>query len=695
MDIRINTLRLHNFKGVRDAEYRFGGKNASIEGTNGSGKSTVFDAFTWLLFGKDHYEQTTDKFDIKPIDPETGEAIPRLDHWVEAELSVGQNVHTLRRCWVENWVKPTGEQEEVMKGHTSMFFVDGMDIGTKREYDATIRQWIDEGVFRMITNPLYFIDARFTDWKARRKALMSLVEGSGSRQRVREEFADLLSEIGNRPLENFRKMVADQRRDNKADLARCRERIAGMTEALPDEVDTAADQAAIDAIRAERNAKMKELEGEIATVDGAIADVNRANEEKKARIDAIYRRITEVQLKMGEVIAEAKKAAQNENLAARTAKEEKRRMMDSMAVGTNAMYQAQKRVEDSLADLAAERGALAAEMDHLRAEYAKQREAAFSFQPTTRCHACGQELPAGSIEEQVRAARDHYEADKKAEVDRIIGRANRIKERVRDMDQEITKVQERIDGYRAEIKEREDTYQQLKAEYEAIVIGPEPDLAEVEDRTRRTKAFLAMTEQELTLRGEASTISADMEGTNDLLLKKNRLEDDRRRIGDEYASAMQPFLSKQAVQQERRRQLDLIREKEAEAARIADELARLERLEFRIAEYVKADIDSVEGDINALFHVARWKMFDRTIDGGLVETCEVMSPEGVPYQSMNDAMKILCGMDTIRVFSGKYHSTAPIFVDNAEGIVCRSFDTPAQVIRLVVADKPLELKIEE
>ena len=91
--------------------------------------------------------------------------------------------------------------------------------------------------------------------------------------------------------------------------------------------------------------------------------------------------------------------------------------------------------------------------------------------------------------------------------------------------------------------------------------------------------------------------------------------------------------------------------------------------------YVKAEIDSQEGAINELFRVARWKMFDRTIDGGIVEMCEVTSEEGVPFRSMNDAKKILCGLDVIRVFSERYDCLAPIFVDNAESITKKTFDT--------------------
>ena len=80
-------------------------------------------------------------------------------------------------------------------------------------------------------------------------------------------------------------------------------------------------------------------------------------------------------------------------------------------------------------------------------------------------------------------------------------------------------------------------------------------------------------------------------------------------------------------------------------------------------------------------------MFDQTLDGGFIEVCDVTTPDGVPYRSMNDAMKTLCGMDCIRVFSERFGVQAPIFVDNAEGVLVSNFGTPAQVIRLVVADR--------
>ncbi len=52
--IRLKQLKINNFKGIKALKLDFGTDgNNTIYGANGSGKTTVFDSFTWLLFGKD------------------------------------------------------------------------------------------------------------------------------------------------------------------------------------------------------------------------------------------------------------------------------------------------------------------------------------------------------------------------------------------------------------------------------------------------------------------------------------------------------------------------------------------------------------------------------------------------------------------------------------------------------------------
>ena len=85
MNIKIKSITLRNFKGLRDVSFDFDGRNATIIGDNGTGKTTIFDALTWVLFGKDSHNSTD--IDIKTIDA-TGEPMHRAEHFVEVALDV-------------------------------------------------------------------------------------------------------------------------------------------------------------------------------------------------------------------------------------------------------------------------------------------------------------------------------------------------------------------------------------------------------------------------------------------------------------------------------------------------------------------------------------------------------------------------------------------------------------------------------
>ena len=67
-EIKILTLSLRNFKGCEALTLEFDGQSASIYGDNATGKTTIYDALTWLLFGKD--SRGRGDFEIKPLGPD-------------------------------------------------------------------------------------------------------------------------------------------------------------------------------------------------------------------------------------------------------------------------------------------------------------------------------------------------------------------------------------------------------------------------------------------------------------------------------------------------------------------------------------------------------------------------------------------------------------------------------------------------
>lgn len=695
MDIRIKSISLRNFKGTRDCTYTFDGRNARIEGANGSGKTTVFDAFTWLLFGKDSKDQTENTFEVKTIDPETGAPIPHLDHWVEAVLFVDGNQVTLRRCWNENWVKPTGEVTPVLKGNSTSYYINGHDAGTKKAYDQFVAQLMGEDVFRLITNPRYFVDDRFTGWQVRRKALMELVKDDPGRERVRKEFADVADKLSGRSIEAVRKQVAAEKRANKRDLDDTLARIAGMKEALPEKVDQAAVQAEIDAITEGADRELASVIEQIKEIDAAIADAGKAADAKKAENAAVWAEITAVQLKMGSYIADAKKEAQDKNAARQeTILRVKANIAAKEATMKGEKAQAE-RARKELDALEQERGRIVSDLQALGERYKAEKAKAFDYTPDTRCPYCGQELPAASVEEAREKAHAAYLEKQRAAVKEITEKAAALKEEGHRMDARIAGTKEIISNSAEKYDLAETEAAKWGAELKRLEAAPAIDLIELEKELRDSEAVRAMQREEQELRLKAQRITARPDGMEEHMQRRAELQKQADDIRERCREAIEPLKGRLSVNRERDRQLELISRKEREAKNFADALAADERMEARLQAYVKADVDSVEEAINGLFRVARWKMFDQTLEGGLVETCEVCTKEGVPYRSMNDAMKTLCGLDVIRVFSERYGAQAPIFIDNAEGITATEFGTTSQVIRLVVADIPGIRVVEE
>lgn len=150
--IRITHLALLNFKGIRSLEVDFDEKETNICGANATGKTTVFDAVCWVLFGKD--SQGRKDFNIKTLDSD-GKPIERLPHSVSLSLDVEGEEIQLRKDYTEHWTKKRGSVEEVFTGHEVKCYYNDVPLSVK-EYSTKIAEICDEQVFKLVTNPFFF-----------------------------------------------------------------------------------------------------------------------------------------------------------------------------------------------------------------------------------------------------------------------------------------------------------------------------------------------------------------------------------------------------------------------------------------------------------------------------------------------------------------------------------------------------------
>jgi len=127
--IELMSLNLKNFQGIKSFNFTPNGVDVDIFGDNGTGKTTVANAFHWLLFGKNSEWQTD--FSIKPI------GVTGVQTVVEGVLITNDKKISLKKTYYEKWVKRRGQTEKEFSGNTTEYEVDGVPK-KKKDYDLII-----------------------------------------------------------------------------------------------------------------------------------------------------------------------------------------------------------------------------------------------------------------------------------------------------------------------------------------------------------------------------------------------------------------------------------------------------------------------------------------------------------------------------------------------------------------------------
>lgn len=205
--ITIEELHLLNFRGARDVRVSFTAGTNVVCGDNGTGKSTLMDAFLWVLFGKD----ADDRKDCEIKRIEAGKMLRRTDATVECRLNVDGRLHTLRRSLREVWSKPRGATEPVFKGNETEYTIN--DVPKKMsEFDAWVAEHLAPAdVFRLLTDAGCFPRLK---WEKQREKLFELA-GGVDEEAVKSSvdgLGDLLARLSGKSLEDYKRELAARKR---------------------------------------------------------------------------------------------------------------------------------------------------------------------------------------------------------------------------------------------------------------------------------------------------------------------------------------------------------------------------------------------------------------------------------------------------------------------------------------------------
>ena len=305
--VTIKRLALTNFKGLRNVAIDFEGSVTTISGRNGSGKTTVIDAFNWLLFGKDSEGNSDQKFGIKTND-KNGAFIPHLEHEVTGTFEVTDtetgetDMKIYRRVLVEEWKEEvnqeTGESREYLKGHHSNYYYNEMPLKTKTEYDRMVAELIPEAVFRVITNPAYFLTQH---WQSQRDMLLQMAGDITDEQILASDpkFGKLLELLQGKTLEGYQAKIKEDRAKLEADLQKIPTRIDEVMRNTPQELDFTA-----------LEAQLSQLTEEYDSIDKAMTSKAEANRQAYEQKSSIQQQINGLRLKQQNVLFEAKQKEQ-------------------------------------------------------------------------------------------------------------------------------------------------------------------------------------------------------------------------------------------------------------------------------------------------------------------------------------------------------------------------------------------------
>lgn len=666
----INRLALYNFKGIRQAEARFSDVSTTISGDNGTGKSTMADAFSWLFFGKN--AAGAEQFSIKTIDA-TGAVIPHLDHTVEADFTIidretGEACQaSARRTYAEDWRTTSGETEPKLAGHHTDYYWNNIPV-KKSEYDAKVNETIPAGIFSAITDPSAFLSL---PWDVQRNKLTEIT-GEVSAAEIaaaNPDYAALLQRAKGATLEQYCTTLGAQRK-----------RIAAELDAIPTRKDELQRATPITPDYAALETRKAELEKTIADIDaaaGSIAERNRLQYQKAAEIQT---QINEQEKLQQHAIHAAEMSRQEANHRAR-------KSHDEAAARVNEIKEriAQNdRGRMSLEGLRREAEKIASEADRKDTELAAFRER-FS-------QLYNQSYTPGSL---VCPRYGHQCTDptacSKGEAEFNVGQVatlTRWQKEGRDMAAEVKRL-------RQEAADMLKTYDAEIAENDAKKASLETELSQAQALLKNLPAVALLPEinpADLPSWQEAATKIAELRRQYQAILQSSTGDstpathpDAKRRAQMELDEVKRKLGLRMIIEANEQRQKELDRQ----AVKLAQKKADIER-ELSLADSLTiAIMDAVEQRVNAHFSLVRFKMFKTLVNGNKQPAC-IATVNGVAYKDVNTAGQINAGLDVIQTLIRHYQFAAPIFVDNCESVAELKAPADAQVIRLqFVRDMPL------
>jgi DNA repair exonuclease SbcCD ATPase subunit len=624
------SVKIENFKGCKSLTVDFTDKTL-ICGQNASGKTTVLDAVTWLLFGKD--SQDREKFEIRPLDSD-GNKIHNVEISVVGVCEVDGKEYTFSRKQKENWVKKRGSENPVLQGNTNEMEINGFPKSDK-EYKDEISNIVDEGLFKALSNPMYFPSL---PWKDQRQMLMGFVSDISD--------VDLAKEIG-----GFDDILSDLEYANNTDeiakkYTKAKKELSEKAKEIPvriDEIEKSRVYIDKDALEN----KKKGIENQIDSLDKQIAKGKVDILDLETELNKVNLDISRCTATADEVLRE-KRASLKDSLSdaereLKNKKFEKSTYSDRIINAKNDIHNREEKLE------------------RMKADYLEVKSHKMSAN-ATKCPACGREFDKDRIDEITK----HFTEERTNKLIQIDKIASETAESIDNLNRDIDAWNEKISIIEKEIDTIEQLVEGIKKEIDNI-----PDAPDYEDSDK----YKELISQKDKIEVEMAERLANTDDISELEIKRKELKEQLSNIDEE--------LAKESMNQDIDNRVENL---ESEMRTVQQKIADAERMEYQLNNFIKAKMESVSKTINDQFEICNFKLFETQINGGIKECCE-MTVNGVPYSSLNSGHKIIGGVDIVKSLQRLLGAKLPIWIDNAETVNEYNMpDIDCQMVLLKVTD---------
>ena len=635
--MQLTEITIQNFKGIKDLTTTFSVINPTeISGRNGCGKSSVYDAFLWCLFGRDSLGQAD--FDVEPQDKD-GQlitCIPKVAVTVDGHI-LKRELHDKApktRCWVD----------EVSMSVTA--------------YQGFVASLIDKDVFRMLTDVHHVCGMHHTD---RRKLLLTLAGESGTPA----GFESLLADLQGRSMMEYKKLVQDE----KTRTVKARDQIEPRIDEIQRGLDD--NQSPDESAESER----KRLTDESQALDRARQTLLNQEADRQKVIDqvnGIRTMLTGREAFLKNDTSRVQELIKEKNSLA-TSTQDAESALQQMNWSLVEKDRMRKQLKDSMAGAQDE-------LQTCRGKWEETAKPVIMDDFDLGCPTCGQPLPEDQAQAVAANASGRHQndlRDQQQALEVITSRGNDLQDQIQTSQAGIEKLEGEICTLGHEIKAEAERIKQAKSSNEIksrllqiqidsdVKVKPEDDQlwSDYSQQIEALKVGESVAEQLSIIEGQRNDLTLELVEVNRKMARADRAQEDHERI---------KFLEEQERMEN-------------------EKILNLEKKLADIAKYTQAESELIEAGVNGLFKHVRWRMF-QTLKNGNVEPCCTPTFKGVAYPNLSYGERILVGLDIVGVLAKHYKVTVPLFVDNAESYT-PEIEWSGQVIRLVHKRSQKALKI--